>query len=62
MPSGDAASDTALLGEWRAEVGDDAIGAAVCAAAGQIADGSLPGFTDKHEFLDYLWEPRRRSA
>lgn len=62
MPFGDAASDTALLDEWRAEVGDDAVAAAVCAAACQIADGALPGFTDKHEFLDCLRGPRRRSA
>ncbi len=62
MSRGDAAGEAALLDEWRAEVGDEAIAAAVHAAAGQIAEGRLPGFSDKHEFLEYLRESRRRSA
>jgi len=53
---------TPLLDEWRTEVGDEAVGAAVEAARAQIADGSLRGFSDKDEFANYLQGPRRRSA
>ena len=55
-------SETPLLDEWRAEVGDDAVVAAVEAARAQIADGSLRGFSDKDELLDYLQRSHRRSA
>ena len=51
-----------LLDEWRAEVGDEEVAAAVRVARAQIADGSLRGFSDKGEFLDYIQGPRRRSA
>lgn len=51
-----------LLDEWRTEVGDEAVAAAVEAARAQIADGSLRGFSDKDEFLEYLQGARRRSA
>ncbi len=60
--SEDSSSRTPLLDEWRAEEGDDAVVAAVEAARAQIADGSLRGFSDKDEFLEYLQGPRRRSA
>ena len=55
-------SHTPLLDEWRAEVGDEAVAAAVKAAEVQIAEGSLRGFSDKDELLTYLEVSRRRSA
>ena len=55
-------SETPLLDEWRAEVGDDAVAAAVEAAQAQIADGSLRGFSDKDELREYLQRSHRRSA
>jgi hypothetical protein len=60
--SEESASPTPLLDEWRAEVGDEAVAAAVHSTRAQIADGSLRGFSDKVEFLEYLQGPRRRSA
>ena len=60
--SEESSSETPLLDEWRAEVGDDAVAAAVEAARARIADGSLRGFSDKDELLDYLQRSRRRSA
>lgn len=60
--SEDSASSTPLLDEWRAEVGDEAVVAAVEAARAKIADGSLRGFSDKEKLLEYLQGPRRRSA
>jgi hypothetical protein len=59
--SEDGASETPLLDAWRADVGDEAVAAAVEAARAQIADGSLRGFSDKGEFLAYL-QGARRSA
>jgi hypothetical protein len=41
----------------RAEVGDEAVIAAVEAARAQIADGSLWGFSDKKEVLEYHRSP-----
>jgi hypothetical protein len=43
-------------------VGDEAVAVAVEAARAQIADGSLRGFADKKELLEYLQGSRRRSA
>ena len=60
--SEERSSETPVLDEWRAEVGDDAVAAAVEGARAQIADGSLRGFSDKVELLDYLQRPHRRSA
>lgn len=60
--SEDRSSDTPVLDEWRAEVGDEAVAAAVEAARAKITDGSLPGFSDEREFLEYLRDSRRRSA
>ncbi len=60
--SEETASLTPLLDEWRAEVGDEAVAAAVQAARAQIADGSLQGFSDEDELREYLQAPRRRSA
>ncbi len=60
--SEESSSQTPLLDAWRAEVGDDAVAAAVEAARAQIADGSLRGFSDKAELLDYLQRSHRRSA
>jgi len=57
-----SASPTPLLDEWRAEVGDEAVAAAVEAARGQIVDGSLRGFSDKDELLECLRGTHRRSA
>ena len=54
--------ETPLLDEWRAEVGDDVVAAAVEAARTQIADGSLRGFSDKDELREYLQRSHRRSA
>lgn len=60
--SEESSSETPLLDEWRAEVGDEAVAAAVEAARAQIADGSRRGFSDKDELKDYLQGTRRRSA
>ncbi|MDQ6725984.1 MAG: hypothetical protein M3066_07465 [Actinomycetota bacterium] len=60
--SEETVSPTPLLDEWRAEVGDEAVAAAVQAARAQIADGSLRGFSDKDELLEYLQGTHRRSA
>ena len=57
-----SSSSTPLLDEWRGEVGDDVVAAAVQAARAQIAEGSLRGFSEKNELADYLQGPRRRSA
>ena len=57
-----SSSSTPLLDEWRAEVGDDAVAAAVHAARAQIAEGSLRGFSEKDELADYLQGHRRRSV
>jgi hypothetical protein len=62
MTSEAAAYETPLLDEWRAQLGDEGVAAVVRRARDQIAAGSLPGFSDKPEFLDYLRELRRRSA
>jgi len=51
-----------LLDEWRADVGDEAVAAVVDTARAQIADGSLRGFSDKDELLEYLRGTHRRSA
>lgn len=60
--SEETASLTPLLDEWRAEVGDETVAAAVVAARARIADGSLRGFSDKDELLEYLRGTHRRSA
>lgn len=60
MPSED--TQTPLLDEWRAAVGDEAVAAVVEAARERIADGSTPGFSDGRRFLDYLEDAPRRSA
>ena len=60
--SGESSSETPLLDEWRAEVGDEAVAAAVETARAQIAEGTLRGFSDKDELRDYLQGPHRRSA
>lgn len=60
--SEDSANPTPLLDEWRAEVGDEAVAAAVEAARAQIANGTLRGFSDKEGLLEYLQGSRRRSA
>jgi hypothetical protein len=62
MTSEETANQTPLLDEWRAQLGEEGVAAVVHRARDQIAAGSLPGFSDKLEFLDYLREPRRRSA
>jgi hypothetical protein len=58
----ESSSETPLLDEWRADVGDEAMTAAVEAARAQIAEGSLRGFSDKGELLEYLGSAHRRSA
>jgi len=60
--SEDSSTATPLLDEWRAGVGDEAVAVAVEVARAQIADGSLRGFSDKEELLEYLQGSRRRSA
>jgi len=60
--SEETANRTPLLDEWRAEVGDEAVAAAVQAARAQIADGSLRSFSDKDELIEYLRGTHRRSA
>ncbi|MDP8930533.1 MAG: hypothetical protein M3O70_18675 [Actinomycetota bacterium] len=62
VPSQQNQSDTPVLDQWRAEVGDEAIRAVVDVAREQIASGSLPGFWDPRAFLRFLREPPRRSA
>ncbi|HEV2811305.1 MAG TPA: hypothetical protein VGV93_13025 [Acidimicrobiales bacterium] len=62
MASEQSQSDTPVLDQWRAEVGDEAIRTVVDVARERIADDSLPGFSDPRAFLQYLREPLRRSA
>jgi hypothetical protein len=62
MTSKQAANETPLLGEWRAQLGDEGVAAVVRRARDQITAGSLPGFSNKLELLDYVQELRRRSA
>jgi hypothetical protein len=62
MSSDEAAPESPLLDEWRAQLGDEGVAAVVRRARDQIAAGSLPGFSDKRELLDYVRELRRRSA
>jgi hypothetical protein len=62
MNSEEAANETPLLDEWRAQLGVDGVAAVVRRARDQIAGGSLPGFSDKPDLLDHLRELRRRSA
>jgi hypothetical protein len=51
------------LDEWIAEVGEEGVAVAVETARQQIADGLIPGFTDKEQFLAYIQRGhRRRSA
>jgi hypothetical protein len=62
MSSDEAAKETPLLDEWRAQLGDEGVAAVVRRARDQIAAGLLPGFSDRLELLDYVRERRRRSA
>jgi len=62
MGQDDRASETPLLDEWRAEVGDELVVAAVEAARQSIAEGTTPGFTDKGRFLEDLRRPNRQTA
>ncbi len=55
-------SETPLLDEWRAEIGDEAVAAIVDAEREKIADGALTGFRDKHRFLEHLRKRHPRSA
>jgi hypothetical protein len=58
----DRTSDTPLLDKWLSEIGDDAVVEAVAQARRSIADGTMPGFSDKVEFLEYLRHPHRQTA
>jgi hypothetical protein len=62
MSSEDAANETPLLDEWRAQLGDEGVAAVVRRARDEIAAGSLPGFSDELELLHYVRDLRRRSA
>ena len=44
------------------EIGDDAVVEAVAQARRSIAEGTMPGFSDKGEFLEYLRHPHRQTA
>jgi hypothetical protein len=50
------------LDEWIAEVGEEGVAATIAETHQQIADGSLPGFTDMEQFWAYIERRRRRSA
>jgi hypothetical protein len=43
-----------LLDEWIADVGEEAVAAAVRAAVHDIEDGTIPGFSDKQALLAYM--------
>jgi len=58
----DRTSDTPLLDKWLSEIGDDAVVEAVAQARRSIAEGTMPGFSDKGEFLEYLRHPHRQTA
>jgi hypothetical protein len=62
MTSKGSSEGTPLLDQWLAEVGEDGVVAAVEAARRGIAEGRLPGFSDKDELEEYLRRPHRRTA
>ena len=51
-----------LLDEWIAEVGESGVFDVIDDTKRRIAEGSLPGFTEKHELVAYLNRSRRQSA
>lgn len=56
-------SAESALDEWIAEIGEEGVAAVIEEARRQIEDGSVPGFTDKDQFLAYIQRGhRRRSA
>jgi hypothetical protein len=51
------------LDEWIAEVGEEAVAAVIAEIRQQIADGRIPSFTDKEQFLAHIQRGhQRRSA
>jgi hypothetical protein len=62
MTSKEASQGTPLLDHWLLEVGEAGVVAAVEAARLGIAEGRLPGFSDRDELDEYLRRPRRRTA
>jgi hypothetical protein len=59
----DDRAPTSPLDDWIAEVGEEAIAAIIAETRKQIAEGSIPSFTDKEQFLSYIRRgPQRRSA
>ena len=51
------------LDEWIAEVGEEGVAAVIAETRQQIADGLIPSFTDKEQFLAYIQRGhQRRSA
>lgn len=55
-------SDTPVLDEWIAEVGEDAVVAAVRATEQAVEEGSLPAYSDRHSLLQHWRGGRRQSA
>lgn len=54
---------TSPLDDWIAKVGEEGVAAAIEEARRQIADGLIPSFTDKEQFLAYIQRGhQRRSA
>lgn len=55
-------SRTALLDEWIADVGEEAVALTVFTIRRGVADGVVPGFSDKASLLRYWSHGRRQSA
>ena len=51
------------LDDWIAEIGEEAVAEIITEAHREIAEGSIPSFTDKEQFLAYIQRGhQRRSA
>ena len=62
MASEESSKDTPLLDQWIAEVGEDGVVLAVETARRAIAEGRLPGFSDKDELFENLQRRHPLSA
>lgn len=55
-------SDTPLLDEWIAEVGEESVRAVIDDVERRIAEGSLREFANREEFFSYMRREHRHSA
>lgn len=62
MTSQSGPAKPTVLDEWLQDAGEVAIGEIVATEQAKIAEGSTPGFVDKHAFLASLRSSHRRTA